>query len=92
MASHTRKSFAQTDGQLVLVGDATDISNGGIYRLGRIHCVHPPMRNGKEIVRRATVALLKNSGSAEIEYILRDISKIAPYDVTAYLKPRLCML
>jgi len=63
------------------VHDATDIPNRGVYRLGRVHCVlhcvHPQMRNGKEIVRRATVAVLKNTGSAEVEYILRDI-KIAP--------------
>ena len=65
-------------GQLVLVGDAPDISNRGTYRIGRIHKVHPQLRNGKEIVRRATVAVLKHSGSGEIEYILRDLSKIAP--------------
>jgi len=28
-------------GQLVLVGDAEDISERGAYRLGRIHCLHP---------------------------------------------------
>ena len=65
-------------GQLVLVGDAPDIGNRGTYRIGRIHKVHPQLRNGKEIVRRATVAVLKHSGSGEIEYILRDLSKIAP--------------
>jgi len=38
------------------------------------------MRNGKEIVRRVTVTVLKNTDSAEIEYryILREISKISP--------------
>ena len=65
-------------GQLVLVGDAPDIGNCGTYRIGRIHKVHPQLRNGKEIVRRATIAVLKHFGSGEIEYILRDLSKIAP--------------
>jgi len=35
---------------LVLVGDATDILNRGVYWLGHIHCVHPQLRNGKQIV------------------------------------------
>ena len=67
-------------GQLVLVGDAEDLSKRGAYRLGRIHCVHPQVRKGRGIVRRATVAVLaKNpdSGKTEIKYILRDLSKIA---------------
>ena len=67
-----------TPGQLVLVGDAEDITKRGAYRLGRVHAVHPQIRKGKEIVRRATLAVLKNTGSGEIEYILRDVSKIAP--------------
>ena len=65
-------------GQLVLVGDADDISKRGEYRLGRVHRVHPQMYKGREIVRRDTIAVLKNSGSGDIEYVLRDISKIAP--------------
>ena len=65
-------------GQLVLVGDANDIARRGHYRLGRIHEVHPQIRKGREIVRRATVAVLKHSGSGELEYVLRDLSKIAP--------------
>ena len=65
-------------GQLVLIGDADDISKRGSYRLGRIHCVHPQFRKGKEIVRRATIAVLKRSGSGELEYVLRDLAKIAP--------------
>ena len=64
---------------LVLVGDAEDLSKRGAYRLGRIHRLHPQLRAGKEIVRRATVAVpKKNAAVGEIEYILRDISKIAP--------------
>ena len=72
----TRENLAP--GQLVLVGDASDFSKRGAYRLGRIHAVHPQIRKGKEVVRRATVAVLKHSGPGEVEYILRDLSKIAP--------------
>ena len=56
-------------GQLVLVGDAEDLSKRGANRLGRIHRLHPQLRAGKE---------KKNAAAGEIEYILRDISKIAP--------------
>ena len=65
-------------GQLVVVGDAQNFSKRGVYRLGRVHRIHPQKRKGREIVRKATTAVLKNSGSGEIEYILRYISKIAP--------------
>ena len=66
-------------GQLVLVGDAEDLSKRGVYRLGRFHCLHPQLHAGKEIVRRATVAVLKkNAAAGEIEYILSNISKLAP--------------
>ena len=72
-----------TPGQLVHIGDAEDLSYRGAYRLGRIHCLHPQIRRGKEIVRRATVAVLvrnsrENNSSPKIEYMLRDLSKIAP--------------
>ena len=67
-----------TPGQLVLVGDAEDIRKRGVYRLGRIHAVHPQIRQGREVVRRATVAVSKNSADGTLEYILRDVSKIAP--------------
>ena len=63
-------------GQLFLVGDSDDFVNRGSYRLGRIHEVHPLLRNGVNIVRRATVAVLNKLGG--IDYVLRDISKIAP--------------
>ena len=68
-------------GQLVLVGDAEDLSKRGAYRLGRIHCVHPQVRKERDIVRWVTVAVLAkspDSGKTEIKYILRDLSKIAP--------------
>ena len=66
------------EGQLVLVGNAEDTNKRGTYRMGRVNCLHPQLRRGKEIVRRATIAVLKNSGSEEIEYVLRKGSKIAP--------------
>ena len=50
-----------TPGQLLLVGDAEDLSYRGAYRLGGIHCLHPQIRRGKEIVCRATVAVLAGS-------------------------------
>ena len=67
-------------GQLVLIGDAEDISRRWAYHLGRVHRVHSQWRNGKKLVRRATVAELKDCGddTNKIEYILLDISKIAP--------------
>ena len=40
-------------GQLVLVGDASDISKRGTYRVGRIHAVYPQTRKGRDFVRRA---------------------------------------
>ena len=65
-------------GQLVLVGGFEDICKRGRYRQGRIHAVHPQTRQRRDIVCRATVAVLNSSDNGEIEYILRDISKIAP--------------
>lgn len=70
-----------TVGQLVLVGDSEDLSKRGSYRLGRIHCLHPQVRKGREVVRRATIAVLSHNpdtGATETKYILRDLSKIAP--------------
>ena len=69
-------------GQLVLVGHSEDLHHKGAYRLGRIHCLHLHTRKGSEIVRCAMVAVMGKSTAAAdscpIEYILRDISKIAP--------------
>ena len=57
-----------TVGQLVLVGDAEDLSKRGAYRLGRVHCLHPQVRKGHDIVRRATVAVLaRNSDSGKTD-------------------------
>ena len=64
------------------MGNSEDLRHKGAYWLGRIHCLHPQIRKGSEIVRRATVAVIGKSTAAAdscpIEYILRDISKIAP--------------
>ena len=67
-------------GQLLLIGDAEDISRRVAYRLGRVHRVHPRWLKGKELVSRATVAELKDCGDLtnKIEYVLRDVSKIDP--------------
>ena len=65
-------------GQLVLVGDAEDLSYRGAYRLGRIERLHPQIRNAKELVCRATVTVLGKGSSGSDEYVLRDLSKIAP--------------
>ena len=78
MEDYTEKPYP---GQLVLLGDSEDVFHKGAYLLGRIHRLQPQLRKGREIVRRATVAVLskKNpAGSAELEYVLRDLSKIAP--------------
>ena len=50
-------------GQLVLVGDSMDIAHRGSYRLRRIHAVHPQIRNGLELVRHATDAVLARSSA-----------------------------
>ena len=67
----------------MLVSDAEDLAHKGAYRLGRVHCLHPQIRQGKEIVRRATIAVLARSAAAgpeKINYILRDLSKL----ITSY--------
>ena len=65
------------EGQLVLVGNAENTNKRRTYRLGRIHCVHTQLCRGKEIACRATIVVLKNFGSKEIDYVLRNVSKIA---------------
>ena len=66
-----------TVGQLVLVGDVENLSYWGAYRLERIYCLHPQIRRGKEIVRLATNSA-ENHFSPKIEFVLSDLSKIAP--------------
>ena len=46
-------------GQLVVLSSPEDIAKQGMYQLGRIHEVIPQMRNGKTLVKRAAVAILK---------------------------------
>ena len=70
-----------TVGQLVLVKDAENVTYRNTYRLERIHSLHQHVLRGKEIIRRATVDVLaKNTvdDPGKIEYVLRDLSKIAP--------------
>ena len=47
-----------TVGQMVLVGGLENETYMGAYRLGRVPSLHPHVRRGKEIIRRATVAVL----------------------------------
>ena len=61
------------------MGDVEDLSKRCVYRLGRIHAVHPQIRQGKKIVRRATIAVFKNTGSGEIEYVLGDVGQNSTY-------------
>ena len=70
-------------GQLVVMGSLEDISKRGRYKLGRIEEVIPQIRNGKPIVRRAKVAVTKvneTTGEVIIEYVLRDVSRLAPVE------------
>ena len=55
-------------------------SQGGGKFGKRLHeRLHPQIRNGKELVRRATMAVLgKGSSGSDVEYVLRDLSEIAP--------------
>ena len=75
----TRENLAP--GQLVLVGDASDFSKRGAYRLGRIYAVHPQIRKGKEIVRRATVAVLKHSGSGKLNIFLETFPRLPLFEL-----------
>ena len=66
---------------LVVMGSLEDTSKRGRYKLGRIEEVIPQIRNGKPIVRRAKVAVTKvneTTGEVIIEYVLRDVSRLAP--------------
>ena len=72
--------------QLVVLGSLEDITTRGKYQLGRVHEVIPQVRKGKQIVRRAKVATTKrdeNTGKVKIDYVLRDISCIAPVENTS---------
>ena len=56
-----------TPALLVLVGDAGDLSYCGVYRLGRIHCLHTQNRKGIKIVRRATASInVRNNKTAHM--------------------------
>ena len=67
----------------MVMGSLEDISKRGRYKLGRIEKVIPQIRNGKPIVRRAKVAVTKvneTTGEIKIEYVLRDVSRLAPVE------------
>ena len=67
---------------LVLVGSAKNLPKRKVYRLGRIHCLHPQVRMERYIVKLAMVAVFaKNpdSGITEIKYTLRDLSKLPEF-------------
>ena len=53
-------------GQLVLVGDCENLSGRGAYHLGRVHRLHPQIQQGREVVRRATIAVLDKT-SVDLE-------------------------
>ena len=72
-------------GQLVVIGSLEDISKRGKYKLGRIEEVIPQIRKEKPIVRQAKVAVTKvneTTGEVKIEYVLRDVSRLAPVENT----------
>ena len=74
-------------GQLVLVGSHGEFNKRGQYRMGRVTEVLPQIRKGKANVRRAVVAMNTTSNSSqasesELTLIERDISKLAPLELT----------
>ena len=63
------------------MGDSADISKRGKYRAGRVGEVFNQMHNGNPIVWRAKIAVTEydsKTDSYKVEYIYRDISRIAP--------------
>ena len=67
--------------ELVLVGDSADIFERGNYRVGRVAEVFPRMHHGTPLVWRAKIAVTEynsKTDSYKLEYVYRDISRIAP--------------
>ena len=60
-------------GQLVLVGDAEDLSKRVAYSLGRIHCIDPETRKGREIVKCATVPVLAKNPDTSVKIIKNNL-------------------
>ena len=84
-----KKWFKITDnlkvGKLVLVGNHGEFTKRGHYQMGRISSVLPQYRKGKALVRRAVVAIVSTNDATrkpEIKYIERDISKLAPLELS----------
>ena len=68
-------------GELVLVGDAENISDRGKYRVDKTLEIFPQMHRGKPIVRRVKVVVTVynlKSGTYKVDHIFRDISRNAP--------------
>ena len=60
-------------GQLILIGDVGALCHREAYRLSRIRRFHPQTSKGKQIVRRATVAVMgkaSETGSTQIDHVL----------------------
>ena len=74
MENFTKESSSWSIG---LGWDYEDLSGRGAYRLGRVHRLHPQIQQGREVVKRVTIAVLGKT-SGDLEYILRDLAKIAP--------------
>ena len=67
----------------MVLSSPEDIAKRRMYQLRRIHKLTPQMRNGKTLVRRAKVAILKedeNTGENKIIYVLGNLSCIAPIE------------
>ena len=67
----------------MVMGSFEDISERGKYKLGRIKEMISQIRNGKPIVRRAKVAVTEVNeitGKVKTEYVLRDVSRLAPVE------------
>ena len=71
-------------GQMVLVAGPEDLTKRGRYKLGRVTKILPQIRKGKALVRRAVISVsnLTQTGKPEITLIERDLSKIAPLELS----------
>ena len=75
-------------GQILLVEDSEDLSYGEAYRLGRVEKLHSQIRKVKEIVRRATVAVLSKKlgkDDPDIEYVYGTSRKSPLCDIVKYV-------
>ena len=70
--------------QMVLVAGPKDLTKRGRYKLGRVTKILPQIRKEKAFVRRAVISVsnLTQTGKPEITLIERDLSKIAPLELS----------